>query len=150
MRKARARRSSRRDSCGTVRHPNLASLERIHLLSPPPSFLAVVLPPEPKQTQDQEGSEGTKAVRHDEIHRRTQPCAATCPAPTRVRRRFWGAPRRTTPRMDPFADGGLSRRACALDAVSWLASGNTTMTGRPSLRAKRTVDHVPDRNYSIS
>src|SRR5215831_1268098 len=35
-------------------------------------------------------------------------------------------------------------------SVSWLPSGNTTMTGRLSLRAKRTVDHVPDRNYSIS
>src|SRR5215469_11711577 len=82
------------DSCGTVRQPNLASLERIHLLFPPPSLLAVVLPSEPKQTQDQEGGEGTKGVRHDEIHRRAQPCAAIFPAPTGVRRRFWSAPRR--------------------------------------------------------
>src|SRR6516225_2304708 len=37
-----------------------------------------------------------------------------------------------------------------MHSVSWLPSGNTTMTSRPSLRAKRTVDRVPDRHYSIS
>src|SRR5262249_24485194 len=102
MRKARARRSSRRDSCGTVRQPNLASLERIHLLFPPPSFLAVVLPSEPKQTQDQEGGEGTKAVRHDEIHRGGPYLAQQY---SRLRLEcgagFWSAPRRTTPRRLP-------------------------------------------------
>ena len=35
-----------------------------------PTFLAVMLPPEVEQTEDQDGGKGTEAVRHYEIHGR--------------------------------------------------------------------------------